>query len=110
MPKATVYNMKAEKVGEIELSDAVFGVAPNKEAMHTLVVNYLANRKAGYTEYQNPYGSTRRRQKALETEGYRPCKTGQHPCAAVDGRRRSAGAEAQELPLYCKQKAAPAGV
>lgn len=47
MPKATVYNMKAEKVGEIELSDAVFGVAPNKEAMHTLVVNYLANQRQG---------------------------------------------------------------
>ena len=47
MPKTALYNMKAEKVGEIELSDAVFGIEANKEAMHTMVVNYLANQRQG---------------------------------------------------------------
>lgn len=47
MPKTTLYNIKAEKVGEIELSDAVFGIEANKEAMHTMVVNYLANQRQG---------------------------------------------------------------
>ncbi len=47
MPKTTLYNIKAEKVGEIELNDLVFGIEANKEAMHTMVVNYLANQRQG---------------------------------------------------------------
>lgn len=47
MPKTTLYNTKAEKVGEIELSDAIFGIEANKDAMHTMVVNYLANQRQG---------------------------------------------------------------
>ena len=47
MPKTTLYNTKAEKVGQIELNDLVFGIEANKEAMHTMVVNYLANQRQG---------------------------------------------------------------
>lgn len=47
MPKTTLYNINAEKVGEIELSDDVFGIKINAEAMHTMVVNYLANQRQG---------------------------------------------------------------
>lgn len=47
MPKTTLYNINAEQVGEIELSDDIFGADINAEAMHTLVVNYLANQRQG---------------------------------------------------------------
>jgi large subunit ribosomal protein L4 len=47
MPKATVYNMAGEQVGEIELADSVFGVEPNKFVLHAAVVNYLANQRQG---------------------------------------------------------------
>ena len=47
MPKATVYNMAGEQTGEIELKDSVFGVQPNKNALHIAVVNYLANQRQG---------------------------------------------------------------
>ncbi len=47
MPKATVYDMAGSPVGEIELSDSVFGVEPNKYAMHAAVVNHLANARQG---------------------------------------------------------------
>ncbi len=47
MPKATVYNLTGEQVGEIELSDSVFGIEPNKTVLHTAVVNYLANQRQG---------------------------------------------------------------
>ena len=47
MPKVSVYDMKGKTVGEIELSDAVFGITPNKFAMHAVVVNYLANQRQG---------------------------------------------------------------
>jgi len=47
MPQATVFNMSGEKVGEIELSEAVFGITPNKTALHDAVKNHLANKRQG---------------------------------------------------------------
>jgi len=47
MPKVAVLNMAGENVGEITLSDAVFGIEPNTSAMHAAVVNYLANQRQG---------------------------------------------------------------
>ena len=47
MPKANVYNMAGEKVGEIELSAAVFGIEPNKSVLHDYVKNHLANCRQG---------------------------------------------------------------
>jgi large subunit ribosomal protein L4 len=47
MPTVEVRNLKNKKVGEIELSDAVFGVALNESLIHTAVTNYLANRRQG---------------------------------------------------------------
>ena len=47
MPKVTVYNMAGASVGEIELSDAVFGIEPNKTAVFEVVKNYLANQRQG---------------------------------------------------------------
>lgn len=39
--------MTGKQVSDIELSDAVFGITPNEAAMHTMVVNYLANQRQG---------------------------------------------------------------
>ena len=47
MPQVQVVNMAGEKVSDIELNDAVFGIKPNKAAMHLAVVQYLANRRRG---------------------------------------------------------------
>ena len=47
MPKVNVYNVTGEKVGTTTLSDAVFGIEPNKSVMHAVVVNYLANQRQG---------------------------------------------------------------
>ena len=47
MPKATVYDMTGKQVGEIELLDSIFGVEPNKTAMHEAVKNHLANCRQG---------------------------------------------------------------
>ena len=47
MPKANVYNTAGEQVGTTMLSDAVFGITPNKTVMHEAVVNYLANQRQG---------------------------------------------------------------
>ena len=47
MPITNVYNMAGEKVGEIELSDAIFGIEPNKSVLHDSVKNHLANCRQG---------------------------------------------------------------
>ena len=49
MLKTTVYNMSGKQVGEIELSEAVFGVEPNESVVHDVVKNHLANRRQGST-------------------------------------------------------------
>ena len=47
MPIANVFNMAGEKIGEIELSEAIFGVEPNKSVLHDSVKNHLANCRQG---------------------------------------------------------------
>ena len=47
MPKANVFNMAGEKIGEIELSEAIFGIEPNKSVLHDAVKNHLANCRQG---------------------------------------------------------------
>lgn len=47
MPKVAVLDMTGKEVSKMELSDAVFGIKPNKEVMHMAVVNYLANQRQG---------------------------------------------------------------
>lgn len=47
MPKVTLYNMKGEQVGDIELSDAVFGIEPNEHVLHDAVVMQQASRRQG---------------------------------------------------------------
>lgn len=47
MPKAAVVDMAGLKVSDITLSDAVFGVEPNKYVMHAAVVSYLAAQRQG---------------------------------------------------------------
>lgn len=47
MSKINVVDMAGKVVSELELNDAVFGIKPNKTAMHTAVVNYLAAQRQG---------------------------------------------------------------
>lgn len=47
MSKVAVYNMEGAKVGDMEVSDAVFAAEVNKAVLHQVVVNYLANQRQG---------------------------------------------------------------
>ena len=47
MLKTNVYDMSGKLVGEIELSEAVFGVTPNQSVVHDVVKNHLANCRQG---------------------------------------------------------------
>lgn len=47
MPTVDVYNADGKVVSTMELNDSVFGVKVNKDVMHEVVVNYLANQRQG---------------------------------------------------------------
>ena len=47
MAKVTMLNMAGAEAGVIELKDEIFGIEPNANAVHAVVVNYLANQRQG---------------------------------------------------------------
>ncbi len=47
MPKANLYDMAGKQIGEIELSEAIFGIEPNQAVVHEVVKNHLANCRQG---------------------------------------------------------------
>ena len=47
MAKVTMLNMAGAEAGTIELKDEIFGIEPNANAVHAVVVNYLANQRQG---------------------------------------------------------------
>ena len=47
MPKTTVYDMTGKSVGEMELSDEIFGQEVNANVLHEVVRAYLANQRQG---------------------------------------------------------------
>ena len=47
MATITMLNMAGESVGEINLSDDIFGIEPNEYAVQATIKNYLANQRQG---------------------------------------------------------------
>ena len=47
MPKANLYDMAGKQIGEVELSEAIFGIEPNQYVVHDGVKNHLANCRQG---------------------------------------------------------------
>ena len=47
MPKVDVYDIKGKKVSDIELAESVFGIEPNENIVHAVLVNHLANQRQG---------------------------------------------------------------
>ena len=68
MPKVALYNMEGSQIGDIELSDSVFGQKVNKSVLHDVVKNYLANQRQGTQ-------STKTRSE-VRGGGIKPWKTG----------------------------------
>lgn len=47
MPKVALYDITGSQIGDIELSDDIFGVEVNTHVMYEAVKNYLANQRQG---------------------------------------------------------------
>lgn len=79
MPTVAVLNMAGKEVEKIELAEGVFGIEPNVSVMNDMVKAYLANQRQGTQSALTRSEVSGGRQKAVETEGHRPCKTGAPP-------------------------------
>lgn len=53
MPKVTIKNVQGSEVGELELSDAVFGIEPNESVLHEAVVMQQASARRGTHQVKN---------------------------------------------------------
>ena len=47
MPKVDVYDISGKKVDDIELKEEIFGIIPNENIIHSVLVNYQANQRQG---------------------------------------------------------------
>jgi len=47
MPTIEVVNTEGKKVKDLKLNDKVFGIEPNENVVHSVVLNYLANQRQG---------------------------------------------------------------
>lgn len=47
MSRVQVLDMSGKEIKEIDISNDIFGIEPNKAVMHAAVVNYLANQRQG---------------------------------------------------------------
>jgi large subunit ribosomal protein L4 len=47
MPKVALYDITGSQIGDVELSDDIFGVEINTHVMYEAVKNYLANQRQG---------------------------------------------------------------
>ena len=47
MANAKLFNMAGQQIGEIELSEGIFGIEPNEAVVHEVVKNHLANCRQG---------------------------------------------------------------
>ena len=72
MLKVSIKNIKGQDVGEVELSESVFGIEPNAAVLHAYVKAYLANQRQG-TQSADAPGSCSRTTTCSPTK--RPCRT-----------------------------------
>ena len=88
--KLTVYNLKRETVGEIDLSDEVFGAEVKEHLFYEVVKAQLASRRAGTKATKERSAVARLDEEALPAEGHRPRAPGLDPRAAPRRRRHGA--------------------
>ena len=97
MAKVDVINVEGKKVGDITLSDEIFGIEPNEFAVQAVVKNYLANQRQGTQS-----AKTRAEVRGGGRKPFRQKGTGR----PITGRRRSSiRTKAKKLQILTQQEA-----
>ena len=109
MPKAVIYNMAGDKVGEYALSEAVFGVEPNEAVLHASVKNYLANQRQGTQSALTKGEVSYTTKKPWRQKGTGRARAGYAGSPVWTPRRRRLRSQAARLPLQPQQEDPPPG-
>jgi len=103
MPTVDVKNLKNESVGQLELSDDVFGAPLNEALIYDAVRNYLTNQRQGTVKTKtrgNVSGSGKKLWKQKGTgRAYR-----QSPFATVEGGRKRPRTTAARLDIRAAEE------
>jgi len=77
MAKVDVFNLKREKIGELELSDEVFGAEVKEHLLHEVVVAQLASSRAGTKAAKERAAVTASKKKLYKQKGTGRARHGQ---------------------------------
>ena len=102
MPKVTVLDMAGKEVSKIDLSDAVFGIEPNKAVMHDMVKNYLANQRQGTQSALTRAEVSGGGKKPWRQKGTGHAKTRFYKSSSMDTWRYCICSKATQLQIYFK--------
>ena len=109
MPKAPVYSTNGEVVGEIELSEAVFGVEVNEALMHQAIVIHQARQRQGTSSTKGRSDVSGGGRKPWRQKGTGLARTGSIRSPIFRGGGITFGPKprdyAQELPRAMRRKA-----
>lgn len=109
MPKAPVYSTNGEVVGEIELSNAVFGVEVNEALMHQAIVIHQARQRLGTSSTKGRSDVSGGGRKPWRQKGTGLARTGSIRSPIFRGGGITFGPKprdyAQELPRAMRRKA-----
>lgn len=108
MPMVSVLDMAGKQVSEIQLNDAIFGIEPNKSALHIMVRSYLANQRQGTQSTLTRAEVSGGGRKPWKQKGTGHARQG-YPFPAVDTRRYRARPEAARVRHQRKQEGKEAG-
>ena len=110
MPTVKVRNLKNEEVGEVELSDAVFGAPLNEALIHAAVRNFMANARQGTSATKTRGDVSGAGPQALEAERHWPRAHRLASFTALERRRQRSRTAAARLVLQHAEENAPGSV
>ena len=104
MPTVDIYNIQKEKVGELDLTDDIFGVEVRGDVLHEVVTWQRACRRSGCACTKTRGEVQRRRPQTLAPERHRPGPVRQQPLPHLEGRRHHLRTQSPELRLHPAQE------
>ena len=105
MPNVAIYNISGAKVGEMELSENIFGQELNVPAMHAYVKAYLANQRQGTQSVKTRAEVSGGGKKPWRQKGTGRARQGSNQIPPVDARRRCIRSQAPRLSHEPQQEA-----
>jgi large subunit ribosomal protein L4 len=110
MPSITLYNMTRQKVGEVQLSDDVFGAEVKEHLMHQALRIQLANRRAGTVAVKNRAAVSGGGKKPFKQKGTGNARQGCSRAPQYPGGGVAFGPQQKEYNLSMNKKARNAAI